>query len=240
TEAEARDSGTLMEGRAFPIVIPNGIDPSLRTNVATGRFRHAHPNFIGKKILLFSGRLHPSKGLELQLHALAVLVKQFPQVMWVLVGPDQGMWARLRHEACSLGLESYVFRTGLLPHEQCLEALADADVLLLTSHHEAHSMAMNEALCLGVPIVMTDTLHFKEVQEAGAGYVVPWDPGSLAAAVADILQHHDRAVSMRQAGLRLVTDRLAWPKVADAMVRAYEHILAASGRMQAARTSSCR
>ncbi len=240
TEAEALDSQPLIGGSAVPLVIPNGIDPSLSKNVAAGRFRHAYPALKERTILLYLGRLHPSKGLDLQLRALPALVKRFPRVMWVLVGPDQGEWTRLWREIRSRGLESYVFWTGPLPHARCLEALADADVFLLTSRHEAHSMAMNEALSLGVPVVITETLHFQEVEDANAGYVVPWDPMSLAAAVTDILQHEDAGARMRQAGPRLVANWLAWPRVADAMIRAYQRILAAPGRDQLKGTVPCR
>ena len=45
--------------------------------------------------LLFLGRLHWSKGLELQADAFAILASEFPDLVWVLVGPDGGEWPAL-------------------------------------------------------------------------------------------------------------------------------------------------
>ena len=227
SENEASDARPLICGRAFPFVIPNGIDLDLGKNVTAGRFRRAYPTLKGRRILLFIGRLHVSKGLDLQLQALTILVKRFPDIVWVLVGPDQGEWAYLSREISTLDLKSYVLWTGQLSHERCLEALADADVFLLTSRHEAHSMAMNEALCMGVPMVMTDSLHCQKIEEARAGCVVSWDPVDLAGAVADILRDQDLAASMRQAGPQLAAEWLAWPNVANTMIRAYVRVLGA-------------
>jgi glycosyltransferase involved in cell wall biosynthesis len=239
TEAEARDSKHLLNNNISSFVVPSGVETDLATAVQRGRFRKAYPFLQGKRIMLFLGRLHWSKGLELQAQALGHLVKRFPDLVWVLVGPDGGDWARLLGQVCHTSGERHIFWTGSLPRQQCLEALADADVFLLTSRHEAHSMAMNEALAIGVPLVITDTVGFDEVKQWGAGYVVPWDPLRLATAVSGVLEHPEQAHKMREAGRRLAADRLAWPKVAEAMARVYDEVTAnlAQKRPPASRAS---
>ena len=221
TEAEAADSRSLLNGHTPYFVVPSGTDLGLAKGIQPGAFRARYPFLQGKRILLFLGRLHWSKGLELQAQALARLIKDFPHLVWVLVGPDGGEYHRLFRRICTMGLRDYVFWTGLLPRAACLEALVAADVLLLTSRHEAHSMAMNEALAVGVPLVITDTVQFDEVGASGAGYVVRWDADHLAVAIAEILNHPKQAHQMRVAGRRLAAERLAWPKVAEAMVQEY-------------------
>jgi glycosyltransferase involved in cell wall biosynthesis len=225
SDAELQDSQRFVNGTTRTVVVPSGVDPSLACNVERGQFRKAWPALRGKRIALFLGRLHWSKGLELQTQALALLAKEFRDLVWVLIGPDEGAYDGLSRQIREMGLGGQVVWTGLLPWQTSLEALVDADVLLLTSRHEAHSMAMNEALAIGVPVIVTDTVQFDEVQQWGAGYVVPSDPQHLAAAVADILCHPEKADRMREAGRQMVAKRLAWPKVAEAMVRVYEEIL---------------
>ena len=80
---------------------------------------------------------------------------------------------------------------------------------------------------MGVPMVMTDSLHCQKIEEARAGCVVSWDPVDLAGAVADILRDQDLAGSMRQAGPQLAAQWLAWPNVANTMIRAYVRVLGA-------------
>jgi glycosyltransferase involved in cell wall biosynthesis len=98
-------------------------------------------------------------------------------------------------------------------------------------------MAMNEALAIGIPLVITDTVRFDEVQTAGAGRVVPWDAAHVARAVAEVLTCPADAERMRIAGRRLAAERLAWPRVAETMVRAYAELLVSWGR---GRTRGCR
>src|SRR5207247_2141870 len=152
-------------------------------------------------------------GLEVQARAMARVMRDDPDLRWVLVGPDGGAWRSLDGEIEALGLTSRVVWTGLLPHGQCLEAMADADVFLLTSRHEAHSVARNEGLAVGVPIVLTDTVQFDEVEGWGAGLVVSWEAERLAGAVRRILDSPAEAEAMRAAGRRAARERLAWPKV---------------------------
>lgn len=225
TEAEMSDSPLRLRGTKPCFVIPCGVDPFLTRNVVRGEFRKSFPDLEGKRIMLFLGRLHWSKGLELQVEALALLVKDFPTLIWVLVGPDEGEWDLLSRRIAVLGLQRQVLWTGLLPNQRCIEALGDADVFVLTSRHEAHSLAMNEALASGVPVVVTDTVRFDEIETWGAGRVTARNARELASAIAFILSHPEQAKQMREAGLRMVAERLAWPKVASAMVCAYEKVL---------------
>lgn len=90
TRAETEDSYRFLSSRTSTLVIPSGIDPSSVDEVQRGRFRQSYPDLEGKRLLLCLGRLHWSKGLALQAQALALLVKDFPDLVWVLVGPDEG------------------------------------------------------------------------------------------------------------------------------------------------------
>jgi glycosyltransferase involved in cell wall biosynthesis len=228
TTAEAADSKRLAPSATPQIIVPNGVDPALGSRVRPGGFRKRHAVLRGRRLMLFLGRLHWSKGLELQLHALDLLQERFPDLVWILVGPDEGAWAGLRREVRRRRLEDRVLWLGSLAWEECLDALADADVFVLTSRHEAHSVALNEALAVGAPVVITRTGSADEVAEAGAGHVVTWTPEEVAAAVADVLSHPTEAMAMREAGRRLVLTNLAWSHVADSLVRVYQQMLSES------------
>lgn len=225
SEAESRDSQKLLDGKVSSFVVPSGIDPNLAQKVTPGKFREAYPALENKRVLLFLGRLHWSKGLELQLHALDIIVKNIPNVIWVLVGPDEGEWDRLSRLISELRLNDHVFWTGPLRRQKCIEALADADIFLLTSRHEAHSMAMNEALAVGVPMVLTQTVQFGEAAACGAAKIACWDSKSVAEAIMEILRNEKSALEMRSAGRSFATERLAWPKIGAAMAQRYQQIL---------------
>jgi len=226
TQAEARDSSQFLRGeKAAQVIIPNGIDLELGAGASQDQFLKDFPKLAGKRIMLFVGRLHWSKGLDLQAQALELLAPKFPDLVWVLAGPDEGEWPRLSRYLQQRGLAERALWTGLLPRQQCLDALAAANVFVLTSRHEAHSMAMNEALAVGIPVVITDSVQFEAVQEYGAGLVAASQPAALAEAVANVLEHPEKASDMRQSCRRLAAEQLAWPRVAERMAAAYRQVL---------------
>lgn len=202
----------------------NGVDLAIG-NIQPGDFRQRFPDLCPRRIMLFLGRLHPIKGLEIQLEALAILSDKFPDLTWVLVGPDAGEWGRLSERITFLGLESRVKWVGVITGPERFAALADADVVVMTSLQEGRSMTLNEALAVGVPLVVTDTVNYPEIQSEAAGYVVSRDPSEVAKAIAAIFEAPDKADLMRLAGRRFAAQQLSWTKVANVMKAEFEKVL---------------
>jgi len=226
TQAERDDSRPTHPEGVASAVVPNGTPPVHLSFGGRLRFRQRHPRLRDDPFILFAGRLHWSKGLAIQLQALKELLKTWPQVRWVMAGPDGGDGAGLRRLARDLGVASRVVWTGPLSRQELLETYAAASAFVLTSIHEAHSMDMNEALAVGVPIVATRTVRFDEIQEWGAGHVVAWDGQSVASALGQILADPERAAAMRRAGQAAAARELAWPVIARRLERVYESVLA--------------
>lgn len=190
-----------------------------------GSFRKRFPELVDRRIMLFFGRLHAIKGLDLQLQALKRLLSQYPDMIWVLVGPDGGEWQRLHALIRSAGLEAHVKWIGALMGEERFSALVDADVLVHTSLYECQSMTINEALAVGVPLVVTDSVNYSEVQTAGAGYVVRRDPDEVARAIKTIFQAPEMSEGMRAAGRRFAVEELSRDRIAGIINAAYGEVL---------------
>jgi glycosyltransferase involved in cell wall biosynthesis len=227
TDAEASTS-LPFSGIVPAIIVPNGVDAGTIGRGDRERFLKRFPALNGRTIVLFVGRLHPFKRIDLQLEALALLKHELPDAVLVLVGPDGGEWARLARIADRLGIRDRVLWTGMMAGEERFDALASASAFVLTSHHEAHSMAMNESLALGVPLVLTDTVGFSSVEKAGAGRIVASTPGAVAAAIKEILVDPERARAMGTAGRALARGALSWPSVAKRMIQAYQSAVGAA------------
>jgi glycosyltransferase involved in cell wall biosynthesis len=98
-------------------------------------------------------------------------------------------------------------------------------MMIMTSRHEAHSMAMNEALALGIPLVMTDTVGFPAAAHAGAALQVAADPAAIAVAIGRLLDDDLLATRLKESGLDFVHNVLAWPRVAEKMIAFYESVI---------------
>lgn len=207
-------------------VIPNGIflrelepppDPNL--------FRSQQPGLGCRPYILFLSRLHFKKGLDLLAEAFASIAKLFPDVDLVVAGPDGGEEQPFRQRIVSLGLTSRTWLTGPLYGPEKWSAFAGAIAFCLPSRQEGFSIAILEALACRVPVVISENCHFPEVQEVGAGRVVPLDATAVADALAAILVDPTGAKSMGEAGRLLVEQRFTWPKVAAQTLNLYERLL---------------
>ncbi len=71
-------------------LIPNGITMNKHYHSVSGSdFTNNYPSLKGNPILLFLGRIHPVKGLDLLAEAFAQIVRENPDVHLVIAGPDE-------------------------------------------------------------------------------------------------------------------------------------------------------
>lgn len=221
-ELHASQNGWFRNPAHF--VARNGVQVNMekvRPRALRGRF----PELEGRRIMIFLGRLHQIKGLDLQLQALRLLIPKYPDLIWLLVGPDDGEWHRLESLIQDHGLGAHVKWIGAVMGDGRFSALADADVLVQTSLYECQSMTVNEALAVGVPLVVTDSINYGEVQSAGAGYVVRRDPVEIAKAIDAILQDPAANEPMRTAGRRFAREELSWNKIARTLSNVYREVV---------------
>jgi len=101
----------------------------------------------GEALLVFLGRLVPSKRVDMALEAAARLDRPV-HVAVVGSGPEAESLQTLSHE-----LELPATFTGKLPRPEALRFVAAADVLIHPSLREGAPTAVREARALGVPVV---------------------------------------------------------------------------------------
>jgi glycosyltransferase involved in cell wall biosynthesis len=158
-------------------VSPLGVEtPPATSSQAKEEFLASYPALRNTRILLFLGRLHPKKGCDILIDALARIVDD-PQnrVSLVLAGPDQIGWeADLRARIARLNLGSRVAFTGMLQGAMKQGAFASADAFILPSHQENFGMSVVEALAAGLPVLISNRVNiWREIDMDRAGYVEP-------------------------------------------------------------------
>ncbi len=208
-------------GAANPVaVIPNGVD--LPESTDSSSFLAGHPELAGKRLILFLGRLHPKKGLDLLLQAWASLEHIWPEAHIVIAGPDcNGTQAALEAQITSLGLRNVLF-TGMLSGAAKWNALAASECFVLPSHSEGLSMGILEAMGMGLPVIATRPCNMPEITTFKTGWEIEPQAGELATA----LQHFlcDSPENNCARGLRgrmLVQERYSWARVGRSMTELY-------------------
>jgi glycosyltransferase involved in cell wall biosynthesis len=169
------------------------------------------------------GRLHPQKGWDILVAALALLRSQVPAVRAVIAGEGPRADA-LAEQVRALGLDRTLGLVG--PDPDAAALLAAADVVVVPSVWESGPLVLAEAMWLGRPVVSTPVGFAPELLGDGeAGRLVPaGDPVSLACAVEAVLEDPAAARSMGEAGRRRVSALLDRDRLIDDVAGVYRRV----------------
>ncbi len=168
-----------------------------------------------------AGRLVPDKGHVFLMRAAAALRPRLPGLVLVFAGAGPAE-RELKEGARALGLQESVRFLGF--RSDIAEVQAAFDVAVLPSVGcDASSAAVKEAMALGRPVIASDIGGARGIIEDGlTGIVVPpGDAGALAAALARLVEHPDRARAMAREAGRRVSERYSVARLADQTLEAY-------------------
>jgi glycosyltransferase involved in cell wall biosynthesis len=212
TENEADQYREL--GLKTPIaVIPNGV--SVPARISSEQFFGAYPRLRDFDLLLFLGRIHPKKGVDVLLEAWSKVHGDFPRAHLVIAGPGQEeMQEKLERIIRRSDLAKSLTFTGMLQSDLKWSALAAAKAFVLPSHSEGFSVAVLEALAAGTPAIVSKQCYFPEIKTAQCGWVIDPVAAPLSEAIASALSLQATVRSeMAERGRGLVNRDFTWSAV---------------------------
>ena len=144
-------------------------------------------------------RLHPEKGVNTFLEALARIAAPAPALHALIIG-DGPLRPELARQVRRLGLEERVHFLGLRSDARAL--LSYLDILVVPSVSEGAPLVVLEAMAAAVPVVACAVGGIPEQLRHGReGLLVPpEDPVALGEAVLDLLRHPEQARRLGEAG----------------------------------------
>jgi glycosyltransferase involved in cell wall biosynthesis len=140
--------------------------------------------------LIHVANLNRVKDQPTLLRALALLKAAGRDFTLDVVGEDT-LGGRMQALAEQLGLSGCVTFHGFLTQRAVRPLVERADLLTVSSRHEAGPLVMLEAAVVGVPTVGTAVGHLCEWSPAAASAVPVGDPARLAAAIGRLLDDED-------------------------------------------------
>jgi glycosyltransferase involved in cell wall biosynthesis len=210
-------------------VVPNAIAWSAYQGGDGAAFRERHLGGFEGPLVLNLGRIARKKGLDVLVHAFALVARELPDATLVLVGPDdEDITRELERIARAHGIRERVAFVGQLLGQEKSDALAAADVWALPTRQDAWASAVTEALAAGLPVVVSPHVNSApELSAARAALVRELDPKAFGRAILDLLRDDDqrRRLGGRAREFARRYDRLS---VARAALRMYESALAGS------------
>jgi glycosyltransferase involved in cell wall biosynthesis len=197
-------------------VIPNGVDfADFQSAMSKEEITEHYPQLKNKRWLLFMARLHPKKGLDLLLPALAEICRQVPDLQLIIAGPDEDSYGRVVRQMISdLNLQEAVCLTGMVTGPLKTGLLRHAELFLLPSHSEGFPMGVLEAMANGLPVIITWNCNLPEVGKNNAGIIVENNIDNLTHGLLTLLKDETLRNQLGENGKRLVRQYYTWKEVA--------------------------
>jgi glycosyltransferase involved in cell wall biosynthesis len=176
---------------------------------------------------VFVGRLAPEKGLDQLIAAWPDVRARHPGAHLTLIGEGPERHA-LAAQIARFGLTGAVEMPGAVVDPAA--ALRAADLFVLPSHEEGMSIALLEAMALGMPLVASAIPGNRRLIEPGAhGRLAPDDdPAGLARAILDQWAGFDQAIAMARAARQRVADDYSIAAIARRHMELFRALIARS------------
>ena len=205
-------------------VIPNGVHVDADIGAAAGgpdMAARVGEDGLDCLRIVFVGQSVERKGLPLLLRAFEALREHIPTELTV-IGPSPEELEPLMMDG--IGVRAL----GKVDEAEKGRELAHADVLCAPSlGGESFGMVLTEAFAAGTPVVASDIAGYRDVVRDGVdGVLVPrGDAQALAETLRELYHEPDRLVALGVAAAADV-ERFAWPRVAAAVMEAYNDAIA--------------
>ena len=195
-------------------IVPNGIDLSEYENLPRrGEFRRKYSIRDDEKVVLYVGRLHKSKGIDLLVKAFADLSKELDNVRVALVGPDDGYRSALEELIQTLNLDDRVVFTGFVTNDEKMAAFVDADVFVNPRADEIFGLVFLEANACGTSVICSKGCGIADAIDGKTGFAVHNDKDQLRDAIIKVLSDKELRRRFGEEGMRLVREEFGWDKV---------------------------
>jgi glycosyltransferase involved in cell wall biosynthesis len=222
--SEQEASAIRALGFGVPIaVVPNGVDfHGSDASSGGGRARLGIP--ADAFVVLFLGRMHRIKRLDLLADAFDAVRATHPSMHLVLAGPDEhGLIPELLRRFS--GGAACVHATGDIHGAEKWALLKDADVMVQCSDSESFGLAVVESLASGVPVVVTRTCPWPEIETRECGFWVEQTAPAIAEAIRTLADDPLRRARMGERAASFAREQYSWDAIAPRMAQLYADLI---------------
>lgn len=201
------------------------VDIKIAEDIGSQEFAEILPHRMDDRLnAVFISRISPKKNL---LAALEMLQGVQEPVLYHIYGPieDRDYWAQCDVLISSLPPHIQVEYKGELTPDQVVPTLSVYDLFFMPTKGENYGHVIAEALCAGLPILISDTTPWRNLYEQGIGWDLPLsDPGAFSAAIDKLaLLPNGEHLKMREAVLAWAKDKFSQRNAIDANIAMFRY-----------------
>lgn len=205
-------------------IVPLGINLEEYDNLPSkGKFKSEFNIKDDEKLIVFLGRIHEIKGLDL-------LVKSFNKIKCdniklAIIGGDYGYLNSVKALIKDLKLEDRIIFPGVLIGEAKKEALVDCDIFVMPSRYESFTTSGLEAMACSKPLILTKNNHIHDWVEGNVGITCEFDENELANRIEKLLNDTKLCDEFGKNGRQLIENKYNWTKVEKEIERIYNSVI---------------
>lgn len=220
TADSERQQALKVEANIQAVVIPLGLAVPQLANTPEDTLRKENELPKEAKTVLFLGRIHPKKGIELLFEAFAKTSLEDTYLLVAGSGSDEYL-NDLESLAIDLKITERVKFLGHVSGQQKTTLLQNSDIFALTSYSENFGIAVLEALAHGTPVLVTEGVALSAaVKEYELGATCDANPNSISSALNELLNDKELAKLGRR-GRLYVEQNHDWAALAEQLLATY-------------------
>jgi glycosyltransferase involved in cell wall biosynthesis len=183
------------------------------------------------KTVLFLGRIHPVKGLDLLLDAWATVMDRFPDWRLLVVGTDSaygvqgGYLRKLKVLTQNLKLKRIEFFEPAYGNAK-LSVYREANLFVLPTCSENFGITVAEALAAGTPAIVTKGAPWQGLEMNRSGWWIDFGVGALVGALAEAMAESPDALAERGLnGREWMIREFSWCILGQKMHQTYQWLI---------------
>jgi glycosyltransferase involved in cell wall biosynthesis len=200
------------------VYIPNGVD----TDKFSPGKSEIKENFKTDKIVLYFGRLHFQKNVDLLINSFKIVKEKIENVKLIIIGTGTD-FDKLKKISSN---DNDIIMTGFIPDEKLIDYMRAADLVVFPSRGENASFTIMEAMACQLPVISSDTGNAKEILEDGRGLIFEnYTEEDLASNITKVLNDEDMAKKMGKRSRDYIVKNHSWTNISKRTENLYKEII---------------
>ena len=202
-------------------IVPLGINLDEYTNLPNrGKFKSKYNISENDKLILFLGRIHEIKGLDLLIKSFNELKNE--NIKLAIVGGDYGFKEELLKLIEKYDLTDKIIFPGVLTGRDKIEAMVDCDIFIMPSRYESFTTSGLEAMACRKPLILTKNNHIHTWVKDNTGLVCEFNEKELSNSINKLLNDEDLCKKFGNTGRELIENKYNWNTVEKKIESIYE------------------
>ncbi len=192
-------------------------------------------NLSGRTVIATFGMISQDKGIEYAIEALPEVVKEYPDILYLIIGATHPQVLKNEGERYRNKLKRLVFKHGLEDHvkfynkylteREVIDFLKATDIYVypMLSREQASSGSLSDAMSCACPSIATASQYAQSVINRERGILVRFrNPGDIKKALLEMLADKQMRKNMSK-NTYFYTRHMTWQNVALSYFKTFNH-----------------